>query len=131
MGQYTGNRLRSSVVIAQLLDSEGFSDHVANIVEKYWLKNICKGSMRKRHRKFEQDITAMCRKLTDGERMILGKFISMHKRMSFDTGLRIGLTTFARKIDKEYVLADAITGETAIAEEMTGTVADGVSESRS
>ena len=126
MGQ---QKMKSSVVIARLLGSEGFSDHVANMVERYWMKNICRPGGRKKYRKFEKEITVMCSKLTDAEKMILGKFISVHKRMSFDTGLSIGLSAFARKTDKEYILADAILGESAVNEEMGGTVANGDSKS--
>jgi len=94
-------QLRSAVVIAKLLDTEGFSDHVANQVEKYWL-HIVNSSARKKHRRLERNIGEMCKKLDDGEKLILGKFISMHKAMSFQTGLRIGLTTFAQKCDKTF-----------------------------
>jgi hypothetical protein len=89
-------RLKSAVVIAKLLDAEGFSDHVANQVEKYWL-HVVNASARKKHRRLERNIAEMCKKFDDGEKLILGKFISMHKAMSFQTGLRIGLTAFACK----------------------------------
>lgn len=100
--------LRSSVAIARLLDSEGFSDHVENIVERYWMKNICGHGARRRYRKMDKEVGEMCKKLTDAEKLVLGKFIALHKRMSFDTGLRIGLTTFARKVDKEYAMVDPL-----------------------
>jgi hypothetical protein len=87
---------KSSVVIAKLLGSEGFSEHVQNMVEKYWMRNVCRGGRRK-YRNLDKEITEMCKKLTDAEKLILGRFISLHKKMSFDTGLRIGLTTFAAK----------------------------------
>jgi hypothetical protein len=98
--------LRSSVAIARLLDSEGFTDHVGNVVERYWMKNICGHGAHRRYRKMDKEVGEMCQKLTDAEKLILGKFIALHKRMSFDTGLRIGLTAFARKTDKEYKLHD-------------------------
>jgi hypothetical protein len=103
--------IRSSVVIAKHLHSEGFSDHVANMVEKYWMRNICHGRHKKRYRKYEKEIAAMCSKLTDAEKMILGKFIAWHKRMSFDTGLNIGLTCFARKESREYVPEERLVAE--------------------
>ena len=98
-------KLRSSVAIAKLLDSEGFSDHVGNMVERYWLR-IVSANARKKHRRLERSIAEMCKKLDDGEKLILGKFISMHKAMSFQTGLRIGLTAFATKHDKEFDVPD-------------------------
>ena len=97
--------IRSSVVIAKVLDSEGFNEHVQNQVEKYWL-HISGPAARKKHRRLDRDIAEMCKKLTDGEKLVLGKFISMHKAMSFQTGLRIGLTAFACKCDKSYEVAD-------------------------
>ena len=111
----TKPRIKSSVVIAKLLDSEGFSDHVQNIVERYWMKNICTHGARKSVRKLDLEVGAMCKKLTDAEKLILGKFISLHKRMSFDSGLNIGLTCFARKHDKEYFLPELEDGSVAAA----------------
>jgi hypothetical protein len=99
-------RIKSSVVIARLLKSEGFNDHVAGIVEQYWRKTIIGPKGRSKMRKLDKEITDICKKLTDADRLILGKFIAAHKAMSFDAGLRIGLTAFARKTDKEYEIAD-------------------------
>lgn len=96
----TRKRLHSSVVIAKMLKSEGFSDHVANEVERYWMKNIARGTRRVRN--LDKNMSEVMKKLDDGEKLIVGKFISMHKRQSFDTGLRIGLTAFAVKNDKEF-----------------------------
>jgi hypothetical protein len=124
------SRLKSSVVIAKLLDSEGFNDHVQNMVEKYWLNTI-KASGRKKHRRLERNIAEMCKKFDDGEKLILGKFISMHKAMSFQTGLRIGLTAFACKHDKAYCVEDSGRGDAdAIGAENSGTTADDAGNSR-
>lgn len=89
---------RSSVVIAKLLGSEGFSDHVANMVEKYWLRTILRGRGKARNleKAFSEQVVP---KLNDGDKLILGKFISLHKKMSFDVGIRIGLTAFSQKGD--------------------------------
>lgn len=102
--------LRSSVFIARLLDSEGFSDFVANQVERYWKRSICDRRHLRKYGKLDKDITEMCKKLTEGEKTILGKFIALHKKMSFDTGLRIGLTAYAVKNDKPVdPMADRVT----------------------
>jgi len=95
------NPIKSAAVIARLLITEGFSDHLGNQIEKYWMRNICHGASKRRYRKFDKEISEMLKKLTDAERLVLGKWISYHKAMSFDTGLRIGLTAFAKKNDKE------------------------------
>ena len=89
------DQLRSSVAIARLLDSEGFSDHVANCVERYWKRNVLavhkKNRVERTERAFEESVIP---KLSDADKIILGKFIGLHKKMSFDAGLRIGLTAF-------------------------------------
>jgi hypothetical protein len=100
------SRMNSSVVIARLLDSEGFSEFAQNATERYWMRSICDPRRRRKYRKLDKELSAIAEKLTDAEKLILGKFISLHKRMAFDTGLRIGLTAFARKHDKEYQLLD-------------------------
>lgn len=87
--------IRSSVVIAKLLCSEGFTDHLGNQVEKYWktsiMRNQAKRKIARLEKEFSEIITA---KLDMKERMLLGRFIGLHKRMSFDVGLRVGLQAF-------------------------------------
>ena len=95
---------KSSVVIARFLKSEGFSEHAQNVVEKYWVHNILNGRAKSRYRKLDVEFSEIMGKLTDAEKLIVGKWISSHKAMSFDAGLRIGLTAFATKRDKEYRL---------------------------
>lgn len=98
--------VKSAAVIARALHAQGFSDAVGNMVEKYWMHNICNPRGKKRVRKLDREIHEMCKKLTDAEKLILGKFISLHKRMSFDTGLRMGIVAFARKTDKEFQMVE-------------------------
>lgn len=92
------NSINSAVVIARLLDTEGFSDYTANQVEKYW-KRSAKLSPRQlsKLKKLDSDITALSSKLTEGEKLAMGRFIGLHKKMSFEVGLRIGITTFVQK----------------------------------
>jgi hypothetical protein len=86
--------LNSSVAIARLLDSEGFSDHVGAMVERYWKRNIMQARKAARieraERAFSEQIIS---KLTDADRIVLGKWVGLQKKMSFDAGLRIGLAT--------------------------------------
>src|SRR5882672_10840300 len=80
----------TSAVLARLLDSEGFSDHVANQVEGYWRRSNAQKDLA--HIEYlKRGIAALAQKLTDDEKMIMGKFVSLHMRMGFDTGLRMGL----------------------------------------
>lgn len=81
---------RSSAVLARLLDAEGFSDHSANQVEGWWRraqsigKNFAEIDRLKRH------LSELSKKLTEEERKVVGRFIGLHMRMGFDTGLRMG-----------------------------------------
>lgn len=88
--------INSSVVIAKALSSDGFTDHIAGCVEKYWKQNSGLTDRQKRSiAKLREEITRMTSTMSVGDKLILGKFIGLHKKMSFDVGLRIGLTTFA------------------------------------
>ena len=96
------SKINSAVVIAQLLGTEGFSDFVANQVEKYWR---AKSGLTKRQQsqinRLNKEITRICEGMPEGDKLILGKFIGLHKKMSFDVGLKIGLQAFAQKNAKE------------------------------
>jgi hypothetical protein len=97
--------IKSSIVIAKLLGSEGFTDHVGNAVEKYWKQTIMRRQASRKIARIEKEFSALItEKLDMKERMLLGRFIALHKRMSFDTGLRIGLVAHAVKQDKEVEL---------------------------
>ncbi|MBZ5533064.1 MAG: hypothetical protein LAO20_16665 [Acidobacteriia bacterium] len=90
--------IKSSVVIAKLLCSEGFTDHLGNQIEKYWKTSIMRGGARRKIARLEKEFSdAMTAKLDMKERLLLGRFIALHKRMSFDTALRIGLQAFQMK----------------------------------
>lgn len=97
-----GNHIRSAVVIARLLSTEGFTDHVANQVESYW-KRAAGLTDRQRTQlgKVEASFSEIASTLTVAQRLVIGRFIGLHKKMSFETGLRIGLQTYAQKVDKD------------------------------
>ena len=87
--------IKSSVVIAKLLCSEGFTDHLGNEIEKYWKTSVMRGQARRKIAKLEKEFSEMIQaKMDMKEKLLLGRFIALHKRMSFDTGLRIGLQAF-------------------------------------
>ena len=92
------SKYNSAVVIARLLSTEGFTDRLANAVEKYWLKNTGL-SKRQQHqiKRLDVELSKMAADLSEGEKRVLGRFIALHKKMSFDTGLRIGMTLAAHK----------------------------------
>jgi len=96
--------IKSSVVIARLLCSEGFTDHVGNKIEKYWKAQIMRNQARRRIAKLEREFSEMIQsKMNAKEKLLLGRFISLHKRMSFDTGLRVGLQAFQMKCGESSV----------------------------
>lgn len=95
-------RKRSAVVIARLLATEGFTDHTANVVEKYWKKKSgLTARQEKQLAQLEKKFSKFMANVSIEDRLVIGRFIGLHKKMSFDTGLKIGLQAFATKMDKE------------------------------
>ncbi len=85
------NDPRSSVVIAELLGSEGYTEFTHNQVKKYWhnrVMNDREGRIARTERAFHETVAPH---LTDAQRLVLGKYISVIARMNLDTGLRIGM----------------------------------------
>lgn len=100
--------IKSSVVIAKLLCSEGFTDHLGNQIEKYWKTSIMRNQARRKIAKLEREFSEMIQaKMNAKEKLLLGRFISLHRRMSFDTGLRIGIQAFQMKCQNVPVVADS------------------------
>ena len=97
-----GKPINSAVVIARLLSTEGFSERVANNVDKYFKKNSSLSYRQKRQlERLDKELSSMCMKLSEGEKQVLGKFIGLHKKMSFHVGLKIGLTSWACKNSRQ------------------------------
>jgi hypothetical protein len=95
-------KIRSAVVIAKLLGTEGFTDYVANQVEQYFRRRSGLTQRQKNSiKKLDAEVARICENMPIGDRKVLGSFIGLHKKMSFDTGLKIGLQTYAQKTDKE------------------------------
>lgn len=93
------SNINSAVVIARLLACEGFTDHVANQVERYWRRSSGLTDRQERQIvKLDVAIAEIANKLDVKERLALGRFIGLHKKMSFDTGLRIGMTAFVQQV---------------------------------
>lgn len=92
----------SAVVIGRLLCAEGFTDRLAHMIEKYWKTSVMHGGRRtlSRMERMDSEISELCKNMTEAQKLLLGRFIGLHKRMSFDAGLRIGLAAYAVKVDK-------------------------------
>ena len=98
-----GKRLKSAIVIAKLLDCEGFTDYTANQVERYWKQNANLTDRQRRSlARVERALSELAKGLSEGDRRVLGKFVGLHKKMAFETGLRMGLTCMAVRNGREY-----------------------------
>ena len=93
--------LKSAVVIGRLLSTEGFSDFLANQIDRYEQHNILTDRQKLRYQQTAKSARVALGTLTTEQKAVVGKFIQWQKRMSFDTGLRIGLTAHAVKNGKE------------------------------
>lgn len=92
--------IKSSVVVARLLESEGFTAHAANEVIRY-SRRITHPSVQRRYERNSRAAKEALRGLDEGTKAIVGKFINHQMRIAFDAGLRIGLTAHAVLNDKE------------------------------
>lgn len=97
---------RSAVIIARCLGTEGYSDFVHNQIEKYWKSTVMdvrrEKALASTERKFSKLVEEL--DLSDAEKKVLGRFISLRSQMSFDAGLRIGLTAHAHANDRPIFL---------------------------
>jgi hypothetical protein len=92
----------SCAVIARLLAAEGFGDFEANAVENYWRKRSGLSDRQKRQiARLDKEIARIMANAPEGDRRIIGRFIGLHKKMSFDTGMRIGLMTLIWRLGEE------------------------------
>jgi hypothetical protein len=91
----------SAIIVARLLATEGFTDHTANQVERYWKRRS--GLSPRQHRQLKQletELSEIMKGLSAAERLVVGRFIGLRMKMAFDTGLKIGLQAFAQQTDK-------------------------------
>ena len=90
--------VNSAVVIAKLLDTEGFTDFTANRVENWWKHNrVQTEGQRRRVEKLEAAFSKFAAELTQQERYLMGRFIGMKAKQNFECGIAIGLTVAAVK----------------------------------
>ena len=91
----------SAIIVAKLLDTEGFTEHTANVVDRFARRQMGKREQ-ERHDKTERAMGNVCENLDDATKLVIGAFVTLHKKMSFETGVRIGLTAMATKDAKDY-----------------------------
>jgi hypothetical protein len=102
-------RINSAVVIARLLDCEGFSPETANAVRRYALRRSgFTKRQRLMHHRRQKDFREAMKKLTEGDKLLLGRFIAARTKAAFDAGLRMGLAAFAVENGKECANEDTL-----------------------
>jgi hypothetical protein len=84
--------MNSAVVIARMLGTEGFTDHVAAQVKRYWMhRSGLTDRQRKSIERLKKEFGEIMHGMNEGQRLIIGKYIGLLMRMQFDTGLKIGI----------------------------------------
>ena len=98
-------QIRTSATIVKLLGSEGFSDFTKNEVDRYWKQ---RSGLTKRQKnqivKLKKELSGIMKNLSKADCLVVGKFIGLKQKISFDVGLKIGLATFAQTVDKEIII---------------------------
>jgi hypothetical protein len=86
---------KSGVVIARLLNCEGWTPHVSNQVRKWALNNCCNRKIERRAKRNIAAFKEMAKRmdLSPSDRLVLGAFIGTMSRAGFEAGLRVGLAT--------------------------------------
>ena len=85
---------KSLVVIARLLDCEGFSDYTANQIKRYWNSELEDPRRKSRNHRTEQAFSEhVSSKLSESQKIVLGKWVALLNKRAFDSGLRLGLMT--------------------------------------
>lgn len=85
--------MQSLIPILEVLDTEGFTEYSAQLVQRYNRKKAKQHSSRMdAYEKKKTRLSKVMQKLNDGERLIVGKFFAQREAMALDAGLRIGLT---------------------------------------
>lgn len=90
----------SAIIIARLLDSEGFSAYTAQQVKRYSLRNAT-DQQAERYEKVKKRFSEIMKSHSLEERMLIGAYIRILQKMAFDSGLKIGLTAYAVECEEK------------------------------
>lgn len=82
--------LNSAIHIARLLECEGFTDHTASELTRFAVRQMTPRQLAK-FRELKNGIGKVTGKLTIGDKLMIGRFIGLHKSISFQTGLKMGI----------------------------------------
>ena len=94
---------KSITPLLRLLDTEGFSEHHVNIIDRWMRKR--KTSRRERSRALEnltKRFAEFMREQPRSVRKMVGRFMGAHHAQVFEAGLSIGLSGRAIKEGEEY-----------------------------
>src|SRR5262249_1185341 len=85
----------------------------ANAVENYWRRRTgLTDRQRRQVADLSREMSRLMQQLSVADRLAVGRFIGLHKKMSFDVGLRIGIQAFAcRHNRREEGFEDVSQGE--------------------
>lgn len=83
----------SSVVIARLLCSQGYTNWVGKKILEYARNKILSQRDIRKFDRLRTELRVLAQGMNEGERAVLGKFIAYEKRIGFETGLRVGIAS--------------------------------------
>jgi hypothetical protein len=83
-------RYKSSIVIARLLASEGYTPKITKALRHYAKRHFPAATLRK-YERVKRSLGEVTRNLSEGDRLVIGRFIAWQTRMAMDAGLRVGL----------------------------------------
>lgn len=97
---------KSVTKVAQLLGAEGFTPHVASEIKRYWMRRSGLTGRQQRHIKARREaVSEIMSRLSESDRLVVGKYIGLLQKMAFDSGLKIGLMTLVtecgERMDKD------------------------------
>lgn len=83
--------------IAELLCLSGWTPEAAGAIRRYWMYRTGLTERQVNQiRRLKTELSELAHGLTEGQRQVLGRFIGLQKKLSFDMGLRMGLATKAQ-----------------------------------
>lgn len=84
--------INTSAKLARLLRAEGWTDHLANECDRYVRRNrVLSVRQLRQADRIEEAMRKVTDAMSEGDKMVLGRFVGLHKGFAFEAGLRTGL----------------------------------------
>lgn len=97
------NTTKSLSKIAKILGAEGFNPYLSNKIKQYWQRKSGLSQRQQANvKRLQTELTRIASTLSEGDRLILGKFIGLRAKQSFDVGLKTGLMTHITEMFEHY-----------------------------